>query len=185
MFGSALQGTMAQLVEEAPITAEDIEDAVAATDVEFAGGITPSGGITGVADDSVAAAGEVGEVISAAAAVDSVGSWSTNTAKNITSISLTAGDWDVVGSVTWKDSTTGTYYAMSVTTTSATLLADGAAPGRVDTPYVITSNSYLTQVSVPTRFSLAAPATVYLVGQLGFTAGTPKAGGTIRARRVR
>lgn len=64
MFGSALQGTMAQLVEEAPITNEDIEAAVAASQTEFAGGINVSGPfkLTDTPPSSATDTGEPGQV---------------------------------------------------------------------------------------------------------------------------
>ena len=54
--------------------------------------VTPN--LVGVTSASNAAAGSVGEIISALVAVGSPVSLVNATAKNVTSISLTAGDWD-------------------------------------------------------------------------------------------
>lgn len=147
--------------------------------------LTVEAGIAGTATNDSAAAGIVGQIITNSAAADSIGSWSTNSAQNITSVSLTAGDWDVEGAVAWKDATIGTYYVTAITTTSANVGLDPVAFGRVDTPFITTANSYFVQNSGLVRMSLASTTTVYLVGQLGFTGGTPTAGGRLRARRVR
>ncbi len=145
--------------------------------------VGPIGAGTSTSDD--AAAGFVGEIITATAATDTINTWTTNTAKNITSISLTPGDWDVDGVVAWSGATAGTYYVSKVTSTTANIGTDPLEAGRVSTPFVSLANAYFNQIVPTARFSLAATTTVYLGAQLGFTGGTPLAGGTIRARRVR
>lgn len=144
-----------------------------------------AGSLTGTTTNNNAAPGNIGEIISATAALDSVGSWTTNVAKNVTSITLTPGDWDVWGQISWAGTTTGTYLITCISVTSATLQGDESTPGYTAQPWLTQANSRLAQICGPYRASLASTTTLYLVGQQGFTVGTPAVGGTIRARRVR
>lgn len=146
---------------------------------------TASSAITGTTTNDNAAAGRIGELISATAALDSVDSWTTNVAKNVTSITLTAGDWDVWGQIAWAGATTGTYMITCISTTSATLQGDETTQGYTAITFQTQANSRFAQVAGPYRASLSATTTLYLVGQQGFTVGTPAVGGSIRARRVR
>src|SRR5574337_1898836 len=82
-----------------------------------------SADILGTTTNDDAAAGYIGEVISSNIAVGSAVSLSSGTIANITSISLTAGDWDVYG---WASSnvagtTTITQFAAGGSTTTADL----------------------------------------------------------------
>src|SRR5215472_14162674 len=63
------------------------------------GALTPTGGIVGVNGASNAAAGNIGEYVTASLAQGSAVNLPGGTATNLTSISLTAGDWDVFGVV--------------------------------------------------------------------------------------
>src|SRR5260221_11377663 len=49
-----------------------------------------------------AVAGNIGEIVTATLATGSAVVLTTNTTANVTSISLTAGDWDVTGTVVFK-----------------------------------------------------------------------------------
>lgn len=142
-------------------------------------------GPRGTATNDSAVARCVGEIISASAAVDSVGSWTTNTPKNVTSISLTAGDWDVYGQIAWAGTTVGTYLIASISPTSGTLAGDEATQGYTAEPFLSQANSRFVEMVGPYRATLAGTTTIYLVGQQGFTVGTPAVGGAIRARRMR
>jgi hypothetical protein len=118
----------------------------------------------------------------------SVGSWVDATPKNVTSIVLPPGDWDVDGSITYPASNiTGLYAIAMLSLTTADVGAAGDA-GRADTPHVTTASSPLTVVC-PTRQVVVEPGTtttVYLVGKLSISGGTPgTASGTIRARLAR
>ena len=146
----------------------------------FAGAVTATGGIVGVTTNSNAAAGNVGEYVSA---VDNVGvSLTTGTRANVVSISLTAGDWDVTGYVGYLPSggASSTYQEGSISSTSATIGSAGAR--------TILSTTTTAQIEIPlptVRVSLASTTTYYLVTNNDFTGGTIKGTGLIRARRVR
>jgi hypothetical protein len=113
--------------------------------------------------------------------------------KTIGSIALTVGDWDVAGMV---------HFFCAAATTNVTRLQ--MSFGDVDNTLVQSNGRYISQsffnngngtvlginarhgLSLsPYRFSLAAPATVFLVAEATFTIAGMTASGYIRARRVR
>jgi hypothetical protein len=151
------------------------------------GAITPSqtAGIVGTTTNNNANVGSVGEV--AASVVTSPGSSiANNTASNITSISLTAGDWDVWGNIYLvpAGSTVVTQQRGTITTTSATIGTYGD-PGSFLSPITLPAGNALTESIGPVRLSLASTTTVYLVQQTTFTTSTCTAFGQISARRRR
>lgn len=139
--------------------------------------------ITGTSTNDNATAGDIGEYTSATAAENSVTTWTTGVVKNITSVSLTAGDWDVSGTVQFGNGAiTGSECLASICLTSA---AFDTTIGISAYPAVPPLNVDIRIPVARRRISIASTTTVYLVGRIGFTAGTPQAGGTITARRVR
>lgn len=138
--------------------------------------------IQGTTTNDSAAAGYVGEAVRSAVSNTTV-TLTTGTPANVTSISLTAGDWDVSGIVSFHGTITGTVFISTISTTSATIGTSG--DNRVDVPTAPTAAADST-VSIPSyRISLSGTTTVYLVAQAGFTVGTLTVGGRISARRVR
>jgi len=139
----------------------------------------------GTTTNNNAAAGVVGELISSNVVSPGV-SLTTATFANITTISLTAGDWDVSGvvGVTTGATTTIAYINYGVSTTSAT---DGALGqmGSLTTPATIAATIDFVVSAPVTRLSLASTTTVYLVTRVSFAVSTANAYGVIRARRVR
>lgn len=152
------------------------------------GQTTPARGtFTGTPTNDNAAAGTVGEVI--ASTVGNV-ALVTATAKSITSISLTAGDWDVSGNIALATSvsTNVTSVNQSISQTNnvlditaglyaATQYPGGFVPGNTSTSIVMSA--------MHTQISLAATTTVYLVARAGFTVSACNAYGQIHARRAR
>jgi hypothetical protein len=131
-----------------------------------------------------AGSGNIGEYVTATAGPVSLTS---ATAANVTSISLTAGDWDVTGNVVYSGnaSTTVLYTQTSV---SAASLTQGEAQTFFgnNVTYFGTVNGSGFNVEAPVkRVSIAAATTVYLIAFANFGAGSMAAAGTIRARRVR
>lgn len=139
-------------------------------------------GIVGTTTNNNADAGYVGEFVSSEVLIASATSLTQNVAKNITSISLTAGDWNVWGNV-WISSTAGFgIYASTISTTSATL-PDQA----LYTQSGLASQNNGT-MNFPTpfkRISISSTTTVYLVAIWNSGAGTTSGAGAIYARRVR
>jgi len=151
------------------------------TTVNASGLITPSStvGIKGTVAVDNAQAGSIGEFITASAS-----GVTANSAFNITSISLTAGDWDVSGAVQFIGAsvTSASFLASGVSTTSATL---GAFGQNNVLQFTMTSPSANHLPTPVWRLSISSTTTVFLVGGTTFTGGTMTANGIIRARRVR
>lgn len=150
------------------------------TTLSSTGTFTPSqtNGIVGTTTNNNANAGSVGEYQSASAS--GVGLTST-VAANVTSLSLSAGDWDVSGNVNYTPTGDMQLIQTGVSSTSATLNTNERQLLIVN----FISAAPQQQASTLSRFSLASTTTVYLVGQANFTTGTVTASGFIRARRVR
>jgi hypothetical protein len=167
-------------------------DTVGVPALASTGIITPSttAGIKGTAGADSAQAGSVGEVITATVATGSSVSLTSVTSANVTSISLTAGDWDVWGAVcfTLASSTTMGYLSGGINTTSATLPLNNAGvatiPGAGTNAAIdVTVDPVVTPMMV--RVNVSSTTTVYLVARAKFGTSTCKAYGTIYARRHR
>ena len=171
----------------APIASPTFTGTVTAAALTATGVITPSqtAGIVGTTTNNNANAGSVGEVV--ASAIVSPGSSITNaTPSNVTSISLTAGDWDVWGNIYLvpAGSTVVTQQRGTIATTSAAMGTYGD-PGSFLSPITLPAGNALTESIGPVRISLASTTTVYLVQQTAFTTSTCTAFGQISARRRR
>ena len=140
--------------------------------------------LTGTATNDSAAAGKVGQIISSLVAVGSPVSLTSPNASNVTSISLTAGDWDVEGNINFLGTgATTTVIVGGVTSTSATTPTDGS---EVHSGLQLVTTTATDGVTLPRkRFSLSGTTTVYLVAKATFSAGTVVTYGAITARRVR
>lgn len=145
--------------------------------------ITPSAGITGTTNGSVPGAGKVGQPITAQVLQGSAVSLTTATPANVTSISLTAGDWDVWGSITFTTggTTVVTGLDAGINTTSASL-------GTFGQNYAYWNGSFPTgnagTLAPPQQIiTVSTTTTVYLVAQAAFTTSTCSAFGFIIARR--
>jgi hypothetical protein len=150
-------------------------------------GITQLAG-TGTTTNDSAAAGYVGQILTATKARSDFTRLATSTVTNITSISLTAGDWDVWGVAGFLGdaaATATTQFVGSVSTTSATHGANETNKVRITCASVDASTGD-TVLPVPVvTLSLAATTTVYLVGNVVFGSSTMTYYGSITARRVR
>lgn len=140
--------------------------------------------LTGVTDNSSAAAGIVGEHVWSPKVSGSAVSLTTATSEDVTFIDLTAGDWDVEGNVNFAGiSATVTAKKAGISATSATVPTDGT---EVFSGLQTTTLTTTDGVTLPRkRISLAGPTRIYLVAQATFSAGTVSAFGSISARRVR
>ena len=138
---------------------------------------------TGTATNDNAAAGVVGEYLSAVQTANVAMTNNVNT--NITSLVLTAGDWNVEGNASIWFSINGNAIGAALSTTSATMPAGAAAQGY--TQLNLTTQGFVGG-QFPTgmiRLSLAATTTVYLVGVASLASGTCNGTGAIYARRAR
>lgn len=145
--------------------------------------------ITGVTDASAAAAGTVGEVLTATIALDSVSMVSAQTgpAINIGTLSLTAGDWDVWAAVYYLPggTTTITYLEASLSLTTGVRDTNPGNWGNLATASVA-PGSNRTSILVPARqINVSSTTSIFLVGYTQFAVSTLSAGGKIYARRRR
>lgn len=160
------------------------------------GSIAPSttAGIVGTATNDSANAGAVGEVICAqvtnggspsgcATNNNAPVSLSSNVPANITSVSLTAGDWNCWGNVAFTNggTTVTTQSTGSINTTSATMntlqFANSSPPA--------TAGLNIAFAVPMVRQLLASTTTVYLVANNVFATSTSAAYGRIDCRRMR
>lgn len=129
--------------------------------------------------------GNIGEFFQSLVASISAVALTSGTVANVTSISLTAGDWDVEGMVSLKyiGATQTNDGQGGISTTSATITNDGS---QAMSGIRLTTTSCVDSITpLKKRISLAATTTVYLVAQATFSAGSASAFGGICARRVR
>lgn len=151
------------------------------TTLQSTGLFSPSStnGIAGTTTNDNANAGSWGEYVTASFASVALTSGVNN---NPTSISLTAGDWDIDGGVVITASTNNmTNITGGITTTAGSLPAPGYYWN------VQQSTGFLAySAALPhQRLSLTATTTVYVILNVTFASGTAATSGIIRARRVR
>lgn len=149
--------------------------------------ITPSttSGIVGTTLADSAPAGSVGEYVTSTATAVNI--TTSNVPQNITSISLTAGDWDVWGNIEYDSAvtTTTTGVLSSVSTTSATLAVSPLRGIYASAGGVLSAGGQLSQLAPMQRLNLSTTTTVFLVGAALFAVSTMAATGIISARRRR
>jgi len=140
----------------------------------------PSASVIGTTTNDNAATGYIGEIVTSTVASGAGVSLVSNTAKTITSISLTAGDWDVFGMVGAFSNTSISSVIAGVSVTTNT---DGAEDA-ITYAAPISGNQTLQPVIPTIRVSIASTTTIYLVCKVSF-AGTCVGYGRITARRAR
>jgi hypothetical protein len=126
--------------------------------------------------------------VSSTIAVASAVSLSNGSSKNVTSISIPPGDWDVSGCVAFAGTSTTNVTqciaSISATTGTTTGLPNGSEVQQgyaAFTPFL--SVAYIGVNVGPLRVSISTTTTYYLVGTSAFTASTNTAFGYILARR--
>lgn len=157
-------------------------------------------GVVGDVGGVAAAAGLVGEVLQSTVVAASGVSQLTATPINVTSLSLTPGDWEVTGACDRTlTGVTATIYGCSLSGTTGTLSTQpGYTAGNLTCgPESLVTQSATWGTTVTGRFDtrvgpivcrvVTAAATIFLVVGDTFSAGTMTTGvfGTIKARRVR
>lgn len=138
--------------------------------------------IVGITNASNAAGGSVGEFPAANTAGTSMTS---TTATNCTAVSLTAGDWDVWGTVSFVPAagTTVSNLLVGINTTSATLPASAQFEQQIQASFTTSAGQTLATPVV--RVNISSSATAYLIGYASFGVSTMTCSGWIQARRVR
>lgn len=185
----------AGVVEEITCTAAGralLDDANAAAQLATLGvttnGTAAVGQLPGTTTNDAAAAGKVGEYGESIVLSGSAVALTTAVAADVTSISLTAGDWDVSANISFTGGVTTTVDSVrgSISTTSG-VMATSPARRSVVIPAGATVFNFqnLANWIGPVRISLAATTTVYLVAAAAFAVSTCSAFGALLARRVR
>lgn len=149
--------------------------------------ITPSqtAGIVGTTTNNNANAGSVGEYVSAQLVVTSGITLTNAVPTNILSISLSAGDWEVWGSLGFTATAENSYQGY-ISTVSATIPASNTWPANGSIIFDSVSRPGGAVFAIPSiRLSLASTTTVYLVANIGFSSGTTVGYGLLQARRRR
>ena len=153
------------------------------------------GQIQGTTTNDSAGLGKVGEIIQSNVPIGSSLPITTGVASNVTSISLTAGDWDVWGSVNHLSGdvmNAYTFMSESISLTSGTIPpqagGSGLGPDATSTLWCAavtpgTGNASAIRCG-PVTLSLASTTTVYLV-VLDICTTNARAYGSIVARRAR
>ncbi len=165
---------------------------IAASTLSASSAITSSGPITGNRISFTSTSGIIGTITNNNAAAGSVGesiastftaALSSGTLVDITSISLTAGDWDVFGSISVapSDVLTGVKGGINIVSETLPLASTGVL---MELTLSFVSGQPFTASVGSARFSVSSTTTVYLVMVAAF-ASTCDGTGFIRARRVR
>lgn len=146
-------------------------------------------GLVGTTTNNNASAGNIGEYIESVVGTVAVNG-TTGQYKDITSISLTAGDWDVTGIMVFSpaNSSSTTYFGTGISVTSGNS-GTGLVQGSNFVIFVPESTTLAlkpTLVIPSYRMSLAGTTTVYFKCFVNYTVGTPTTDGSrLSARRIR
>lgn len=126
-----------------------------------------------------ATAGNVGEFISSDITIGAPVAFTDSVIKDLTSISLTAGDWDVWGNIIFAPSIQADSFVVWTNSVSATL------PDHSFSQFAFTITGSAGSPAPYRRYSLAAPTTIYISAEVAFAAGNCFGYGGIYARRAR
>jgi hypothetical protein len=159
------------------------------TDAAAFGQIPAAGQYPGTATNDNATAGNIGQYV-VSASTGSTNLPATTTYGDATSISLTAGDWDVCALVRFDTTTsvTTTFAAIGISTTTGNSGAGlNFGDNAVDMNTISASTNSIFPLIVPSvRMSLASTTTIYLKMNATYAAGQPTLQGfRLSARRVR
>lgn len=141
-----------------------------------------SGGLVqGATSGSTAPSGYKGEVISSSVLNSSAISVTNQTTTQVTSISLTAGNWMVIGNVSFRGSTTNLGWALAAIN-NAVVLPD---PSLLGGPEFVSAVTGFFGVNAPsTILTLTGTTTIYLICFASILSGTVTACGNIYAIRI-
>lgn len=154
-------------------------------DLDKSNGLVRAYGFVVTNDTVPAPASVVGEIITSLVSSNNAVLITNNVVTNITSIVLSAGDWDVQGNVNLYATTTTTTLpsAAAISTNTATIPADGSEVYSQD---IVTAAALNDTMTLPRKQVLTTSnLTVYLEGFVHTGTSTVHAFGGITARRVR
>lgn len=145
-----------------------------------------AGQYPGVTTNTVAAAGNIGQIITNTVPLTTV-SLSSGAAINAGTVSLTAGEWDVQCTVYYDaaaSTTVSSLYASVSATTGVRDLTLGNYSSVSFNSLVLTNSTEYTMTSPIVRVSLSGTTSEFCVAFSSFAVSTLTAGGFIRATRV-
>lgn len=166
-----------------------VASALAPTNVNLQTLSKPAGvSVHGTNTNDNAAAGYIGEYVESV--VSAVSTPLTAIWGDMTSISLTAGDWDIslVAAINLNNSNTGATVIIGISPNSGNSGAGLAIGSNESLGFFATStsNSFYISLAIPNyRISITATTTFYAKMQSGFSSGGPQYNGRLSARRVR
>ena len=139
----------------------------------------------GRTDASTAAAGEIGEILTANVTAQALGA--TTVAGNLVTLSLTPGDWLIEGSATIFGGTTGltaaSLVSLSLSTVTATQNGNAYAVC-ADTIQALQASGKKGMSAPLLHLSVNVNTTVYLVCTASYVAGSPTAAAQVVATRI-
>lgn len=190
-IGAATATSINKVTITAPATSATLTIANGTTLTETTSTSVGQGQYLGTATNDNAAAGNIGEFISSSIPLGSAVNLTSATAQDITSVTLTAGDWDCWGNLAFHPgaSTVTTLLQGWINTTSATAPTHPNGGGEFRSAsgsggFLTTSDAYVYPVGFM-RLSLASTTTVYLSVQTSFTTSTLSGYGFLGCRRAR
>lgn len=143
--------------------------------------------VVGTATDDDAPSGRIGEYKSSSTLTFNF-TGTSNQYKDVVSVSLTPGDWDITAQAQTNNNVSATQsWTLAVSTTSGNSSA-GLITGDTKFDQTITTSmgAAMTQTIANWRLVLTTSETAYLKHSYAFTSGTPQlSGARISARRVR
>lgn len=145
------------------------------------------GQLPGTTTNDSASGGNVGEYSESIIVVGSAVSLVTATDKTVTSLSLTAGDWDVDCTINFRSAASTSVTVLNASLSLVTNVSDATA-GRFTAmrmAAVVPGAADLSLNVAPYRFSLSGTTSIFMVATSVFSVSTETAWGIIRARRVR
>jgi len=142
------------------------------------------GNLPGIATNTAASAGKIGEVITSGSVT--TGSLSSGVTTNVTSISLTAGDWDISAYLTFNTlgATSTTDWTAAISTTTASLTPASGTLALHERISAMLDHSFFD--SFPPAQVLISGTTSYFINVQWVGSSTaPTATAILRARRMR
>jgi len=150
---------------------------------------TTTSGIIGTTTNDNAAAGSVGEFITSIIPFSSPAAIVSLATTTITSLSLTAGDWQVWGSIGFiPAATTNVRFAQVATNTIAGQIGPQETSYRLimqSSGFVYGAGAYLSGAIPEEIYSVASTTTVFLTARIRYAISTLTAFGFISAVRIR
>lgn len=142
--------------------------------------------LMGVNNATADVAGQLGETTTST--VSGVAVAATGTVGNVTSISLTAGKWEIKASAVYTGGATGltaeSTAKMSIVSTSATNGTSGSTMSQ-QSVYALVANGLVAMHITSVVINITATTTYYLTEEVTYAAGSPTAAATIVATRIR